>query len=600
MSTSRLQQTINQFRSQLNNHEAIAERTLNTAYRSTLETINPELNILYRAMQNKILLGQRIPVEWIYENRRLQTIKALIERQIGNYGTLTRAQVAELQRSGVALGDQAGHALLQATVPSGVSYAFGIPDQRALHALVGANQPGSPLYDLFNTFGSQAADEVGKVLLTGLTLGWNPRDVEKSVSDALDIPRARALTIARTEMLRAYRGAAMENYRANSDVVSQWRWTCAKSARTCAACIAMDGTLHDVDQEMQSHPNCRCAPLPVTKSWEDILGPLGIDTSTIPETTIDIPSGSDWFDKQPEKIQRQILGNAKYEAWKNNQFTLHDIVGHTHDAEWGNAIYERSLKETLAKASPVEEAPAPVAAKTDVERVQEIEDRMNAKYPETVFDLAGAHPDLIAPAMAQLDTLFEQYPEVGRSIPYVGTGENAPKGYGPETVSKELLSNGIAWTRASSGSSSRAYVPMTLNPKYFSNPELMDGALAEMERVGWTAAGSGSIDYIMSHEFGHVAKFFLEQNGRDQAFVGWEDGEEDVRNTLLDFLRDNARGANVSQYADTNRDELFAESFASARHAKPADQVTFVRDLGKLLDKLLPGGSSAGWEYLGF
>jgi hypothetical protein len=145
-------------------------------------------------------------------------------------------------------------------------------------------------------------------------------------------------------MIRAYRGANLETYRANEDVVGQWRWTCALSKRTCAACLAMDGTLHDLSEEMGSHPCCRCTPVPVTKDWAAILGPFGIDTSKIPDTRPTIQSGVEWFDQQPDETQLAILGKGKFDAYQNGDFGLKDIVGHIHDKDWGHSIYEKPLK----------------------------------------------------------------------------------------------------------------------------------------------------------------------------------------------------------------------------------------------------------------
>jgi SPP1 gp7 family putative phage head morphogenesis protein len=345
VSQGKLQQTIAHYRQQLKQHEATAERTLEAAYASTLDTINPVLDILYRAMEAKIKLGEEIPLEYLYENQRLKTIKQLVEQQINHFGAMSQMQVGQMQQQGVQLGQQAAQALLQASVPPGINYSFGVPSAKAIADIVGATQAG-PLADLFNGFGTEAAQGVSRVLITGVTLGYNPRQVAPMVQDALNVSRYRALTISRDQMLRAYRGSQLENYRANSDVVSQWRWTCDKSARTCAACLAMDGTLHDLDEELDEHCNGRCAPVPVTKSWDDILGPLGIDTAGIPDSNPigDMQSGSDWFDAQTEKVQRQILGNSKYEAWSNGDFQLSDIVGHSSDPQWGESIYEKPLK----------------------------------------------------------------------------------------------------------------------------------------------------------------------------------------------------------------------------------------------------------------
>ena len=109
----------------------------------------------------------------------------------------------------------------------------------------------------------------------------------------------------------------------------------------------MNGTEHDLSESLDSHPNCRCAPLPKTKSWASILGPLGIDTSDIPETTIQVQSGADWFDNQPAATQQAILGNAKYAAYKAGALKLSDLVYHGHDPDWGGYRQEKSLKDAI-------------------------------------------------------------------------------------------------------------------------------------------------------------------------------------------------------------------------------------------------------------
>jgi hypothetical protein len=90
-----------------------------------------------------------------------------------------------------------------------------------------------------------------------------------------------------------------------------------------------------------------CAKIPKTKSWDDILSPLGVDTTGIPDTSVNIQSGSDWFDNQDESTQRQILGNSKYDAWANGDFTLEDVVGYNDPDPNKNS--KRNLLSTLEK-----------------------------------------------------------------------------------------------------------------------------------------------------------------------------------------------------------------------------------------------------------
>lgn len=345
MSISRLQSTINYYRAQLARHETNAESILNAAHKRTLPTLQPQLDHILKQIADKQKAGEKIPPSWLYEANRLKTIKAQISNHIDHFAALAQTTVGQLQYTGVELGTQSAQDLLQATVPSGVKYSFGVPSPKALERIVGANQKGSPLADLFNGFGPEAADKAGQALVLGITLGESPRSIASLVQNALGISRNRALTIARTEMLRAYRQSALMNYRANSNVVGQWMWSCSLSSNTCAACLAMDGSLHDLDEEMESHPNCRCSAIPVTKSWADILDGTGIDTSDIEDVNLDdMQTGAEWFDEQDESVQRQVLGDARYELYADGT-PLSAFVGRSHSADWGNSIYTKAAKD---------------------------------------------------------------------------------------------------------------------------------------------------------------------------------------------------------------------------------------------------------------
>ncbi len=227
MSLSQLQSAITHYRQQLKAHEAQAEQALEQAYAQVLSTIQPMLDQLYQQISDKLDAGEEIPLSWLYEQRRLEAISQYIEGQINHFGMLAQMQVGQLQQQAVQLGQQAAQWLLQATVPTGIQWSFGIPSPSALAQFIGATQVGSPLADLFSGFGAEAAQGVKDALITGLSLGYNPRDIAPSVQQALGISRNRALTISRTEMIRSYRGANLETYRANDDVVDGWIWNCA-------------------------------------------------------------------------------------------------------------------------------------------------------------------------------------------------------------------------------------------------------------------------------------------------------------------------------------------------------------------------------------
>jgi hypothetical protein len=224
-----------------------------------------------------------------------------------------------------------------------------VPDEanQALHdRIFGQAGNGAPLGDLFDGFGDEAGFNAKVVLTNALATGSNPLAVTNMLAQTLGTSQARAHTIARTELLGAYRDAQLDNYRANSDVLRGWMWSAAPGC--CAVCMFMDGSVHDLDEDMDSHVNCRCSPIPITQSWDDILGPLGIDASDIPDTAIDLSYEpmQDWFVNQAS-IDEQIamLGPAKWQAWMQGDITLGDLVGVRDDGAWGRSIYERSLRE---------------------------------------------------------------------------------------------------------------------------------------------------------------------------------------------------------------------------------------------------------------
>src|SRR4030095_12680785 len=120
--------------------------------------------------------------------------------------------------------------------------------------------------------------------------GRGPRAVAQEIREGLNGNLTRALKIARTETIRAYREASHRTHQENSDVLEGWIWLSALNSRTCRACIALHGTFHTLDERLKGHVNCRCSQIPAVKG----VG-LGIE------------KGVEWFRKQPAAVQKDIL-----------------------------------------------------------------------------------------------------------------------------------------------------------------------------------------------------------------------------------------------------------------------------------------------------
>ncbi|HEV2237408.1 MAG TPA: phage minor head protein [Ktedonobacterales bacterium] len=325
--------------------ERAASADITRAWRGVRDAVLARLDRLTAQMAAARDAEGVVRPSWLYEQQRLQTLLVQVQTQINAFAGVAQASVTETQRQAAVAGAADAHRLLQAQVPRGIDYAFARLPVGAVDALIGRTAAGTPLGDLFDGFGAEASRAVRQTLTNGVALGDSPRQIARDVADDLGISLSWALTISRTESMGAYRDASLATYRANSDVVDGWVWVADLSVNTCGACLALNGTVHEASEDFDSHLNCLCSPAPVTKSWDDILSQAGIEGTDIPETTVDVPSGSGWFDDQPASAQREILGPTRYAAYASGDLTLDDLVSWDDDPTWGRTLQVASLRQ---------------------------------------------------------------------------------------------------------------------------------------------------------------------------------------------------------------------------------------------------------------
>lgn len=159
--------------------------------------------------------------------------------------------------------------------------------------------------------------QIEAALTRGVSQGLHPRavvaDIMARVGAAWELGKSRAETIARTELMDAYRAAAAAARAANPGLVAGWRWDAALDARTCIACLEQHGSIHPATEPgPDGHQRCRCSAAPVAVPWTD----LGIDG---PEPESVAVTGEDWFAAQDADVQRSIMGPARHSMWSTGQ-----------------------------------------------------------------------------------------------------------------------------------------------------------------------------------------------------------------------------------------------------------------------------------------
>lgn len=127
------------------------------------------------------------------------------------------------------------------------------------------------------------------------------------------LTHARALTIARTELADAYHAATLTTYQQAG--ATHWQWYIAEDDRTCAMCLALNGTVEPVWTPPEQHHNCRCELLPV---FDDQLRNVGADGrmrgTRIPNSVIQSRVPASW-PKLPAD-PRTLIGRVDIEGWR--------------------------------------------------------------------------------------------------------------------------------------------------------------------------------------------------------------------------------------------------------------------------------------------
>lgn len=268
----------------------------------------------------------------LYQMERYKQLQAQAQREIRQYvgwadDTISSGQEDMIRRG---VGD-AAQAIQLSYYPQIGPHFERLPLQAVQH-MVGITAEGKPVGALLKRRmlpGTSIAgwQQLCDELVHGTALGRNPRETALAMRDALSSGLDKALVIARSEQMRVYRQASLDQYQESEVVIGQKRLT-AHDGRVCAACLADDATLYTLEAAINDHPNGRCTPVPVVQG--------------MPEVTW--RAGEDWLLTQPEAIQRSILRGERYQEWKDGRFAFQDLIVKKRHPTWGESLGVRSVQ----------------------------------------------------------------------------------------------------------------------------------------------------------------------------------------------------------------------------------------------------------------
>ena len=200
----------------------------------------------------------------------------------------------------------------------------------------------SPLQQTLRQYTEDMRQMIREQVLDGIAQGRGGRAVLQSIEDAATGPyaRARLESLVRMEMMRAYRAQNDADSEALGDAVGGHIWSASKSARTCLACLHMDGTFVPIGEERRDrmHVNCRCRWVAVPLEGLDLW---------LPERE----NGEQWLRRQPASVLRRMMPNQDArDAFTRGDLDLQDFTGTVRHPVWGESVVQQSGRRALERS----------------------------------------------------------------------------------------------------------------------------------------------------------------------------------------------------------------------------------------------------------
>ena len=366
---------IGEFQERLLRNERRAAAQMVRVYADSWKRIKARLAVLQKEYERAQSQGQDVGLGWLYQQQRLSSMQALVAKELAHFAKYAEGSVSAQQARVISESLRFNRDMtvlsLGEEYDAQSRFAVRSLNTDAITALVGATQAGSALDTLFRGIRAEGAQAAEDALVQGIVLGYNPRKIAPMIRDALGVQLNRALTISRTEVMRAQRIATAESYKANADVIKGWRWQAALTGNTCPVCLSLHGSEHPITEVQKGHINCRCTSVAITKSWEELGAEYGVDFSGVEKagpSFADVAkkygitpeqlrtyanrklSGEAYFRSLSAEEQRAILGPSKWLAWKDGKFGFDALSRKTYSAVWGEGVRQASLVELLGEA----------------------------------------------------------------------------------------------------------------------------------------------------------------------------------------------------------------------------------------------------------
>ena len=320
-----------QFKADLLSREADQMTVMARRWLQMETSLQGAFDALALEIENLRLKGESVPVSKLIRMGRYRSLLDQMSSQLSLYADFADESIRNGQEELIGMGINHATNAIRAyyATHNRIAAGFDILPTSAIENMIGLAGDGSPVHKLLQDSWPAAVDGLTTQLIRAVALGKNPTDTARAMRDGFGVGYSRAINIARTEQLRAYRTAAVQEYKA-SQVVKGYKRLSARDTRVCLACLmADDGTVYDLDVVFEEHPQGRCTTVPVVAGLP----------------VVEWQSGQSWFMMQSADDQRAMMGPGIYDAWQGGSFDLADLVKRKENETWGTSLQTATLKE---------------------------------------------------------------------------------------------------------------------------------------------------------------------------------------------------------------------------------------------------------------
>ncbi|RII41884.1 phage head morphogenesis protein [Galactobacter valiniphilus] len=331
-------------RARLINATREQELAITRAWADAWDLISPELLASLLDLMVRYAQDGRVPRHAVAKDARLRAALAQVRATIKEVAKTTGESAAAIIPAEVSAAGPDLEASVRTQLPAGSTLPVAHPAPDALDAIVMRTQ--QRIHSQYRALSAESVAAMRAELVRGIAVGDNPRTVARRIMDrtegAFNGGISRASTIARTEILDAYRAASRHASQANTEILAGRRWTAELGPRTCASCIGRHGRMYPPGTDGPwDHPNGRCCFTDVTKTWAE----LGLDGVDEPE-----PVWRDrdaWWDNLTPESQDRMIGRARAQLLHDGKVRWEDLSHFQQNVGWRDSLRLRPLHELL-------------------------------------------------------------------------------------------------------------------------------------------------------------------------------------------------------------------------------------------------------------